>query len=118
MSTIQFSSRKQNNNNPSVIDISCDDLKNHLGNVNLIDVRRPDEWDGELGHIQEATLVPLDTLPTKINSLPKDKPLVFICRSGARSANAAAMAIASGFTEVFNLAGGMLAWNTMKVAQK
>ncbi len=118
MTTIQFSSGKKNNINPSVVDISCQDLKAHLAEVHVIDVRRPDEWDGELGHIKEATLITLDTLPANVAKLPKDKPLVFVCKSGGRSLNAATFALANGFTEVFNLAGGMTAWASTKDTSK
>jgi hydroxyacylglutathione hydrolase len=114
MTTQPFSSRRPNSANPAVIDIECDELRAHLNEVHIIDVRRPDEWNGELGHIAEAQLITLDTLPEKLSTLPKDKPIVFVCRSGARSASASAFAISHGFLNTFNLAGGMIAWNKSK----
>ena len=77
----------------------------------IIDVREPDEFTGELGHIDGARLVPLASLSTAIDSLPPDQTIVFVCRSGGRSARATAFALESGLTEVYNLKGGMLRWN-------
>ncbi len=108
---IQFTTQTQNPNIPAVVDISIQDVKNNKTKVRLIDVRRPDEWSGEFGHIAEAELMTLDTLPQKISDLNKDETIVFICRSGGRSAQATAFAKIQGFQNVFNMAGGMIAWN-------
>ncbi|MCX7674393.1 MAG: methyl-accepting chemotaxis protein [Bdellovibrionaceae bacterium] len=85
----------------------------------LIDVRRPEEYKDELGHIEGAILVTLDK---DLESYLKDHasqenktPHVFICRSGGRSSRACRMAQAYGFTQVYNLKGGMLAWNQAKL---
>jgi hydroxyacylglutathione hydrolase len=78
----------------------------------LIDVRRPDEWTGELGHIDGAQMVTLETdLDAFLPKLPKDKTYVFICRSGGRSGVATQKAQSLGFQSVYNMKGGMLAWN-------
>lgn len=82
----------------------------HRGALRLIDVREPDEFDGPLGHIDGAELVPLATLPAFAASLDRQAPMLLICRSGARSARAATMLAAAGFTALYNLAGGMLVW--------
>ena len=77
-----------------------------------IDVRRPDEFTGELGHIDGAQLFTLETdLDGALQTLPKDKTYIFVCRSGGRSGRATELAMASGFKSVFNMEGGMLAWN-------
>lgn len=108
---IQFTTQTQNPNIPSVTDITIQDVLSNKEKVRLIDVRRPDEWTGEFGHIAEAELMTLDTLPQKISDLNKDETIVFICRSGGRSAQATAFAKQQGFQSVFNMAGGMIAWN-------
>ena len=78
----------------------------------LIDVRRPDEFTGELGHVDGAKLITLETeFESALKNLNKDETVVFICRSGARSGRATLMALQSGFKNVFNMSGGMLAWN-------
>jgi sulfur dioxygenase len=79
----------------------------------VVDVREPEEFVGELGHISGALLVPLDALEHRLPKLVgyADRHVVAVCRAGARSATAAAMLRRAGFGHVYNLAGGMLAWN-------
>jgi len=78
--------------------------------VQVVDVREPDEFAGPLGHIPEATLIPLATLKTRKAELDPGRPLVTVCRAGARSAQAVVMLQKEGFKELANLAGGMLRW--------
>lgn len=80
------------------------------GRVQVIDVREPDEYDGPLGHIRGAKLIPLAQLSARSGELEKDRPLVTVCRSGSRSAQAAVILGRAGFGDVANLAGGMLRW--------
>lgn len=77
--------------------------------VRFIDVRQPDEFRGDLGHLNRAELVPLETLGEASSAWEKDAPLLLICRSGARSSMAAGMLAGAGFTRLGNLAGGMMA---------
>lgn len=76
----------------------------------LVDVREPDEYVGELGHIAGAQLVPLATLAASARVWAREEDIVLICRSGRRSARAATDLVSMGFTRVMNLDGGMLAW--------
>ena len=78
----------------------------------VIDVREPEEFVGELGHIEGAILVPMDALEHRLPKLAgyADQRIVVVCRAGARSASATAMLQRAGFRNVENLAGGMLAW--------
>ncbi|NMO22292.1 rhodanese-like domain-containing protein [Pyxidicoccus fallax] len=78
----------------------------------MVDVREPSEFDGLLGHIDGARLVPLATVKEAAIDWPHDEEVLLVCRSGARSAKAAVQLVARGFTRVMNLRGGMLAWNT------
>jgi glyoxylase-like metal-dependent hydrolase (beta-lactamase superfamily II)/rhodanese-related sulfurtransferase len=78
--------------------------------VQVLDVREPEEFSHGLGHIHGALLVPLGQLESRLGELARDKPVVTVCRSGARSARAAAMLGKAGFAEVANLSGGMLRW--------
>jgi sulfur dioxygenase len=77
----------------------------------LLDVREPDEYRGELGHVPDAVLMPLSTLRAASRALPRDRPIVTICRSGGRSGRAALDLAAIGFTRVASLRGGMIGWN-------
>jgi rhodanese-related sulfurtransferase len=73
----------------------------------LVDVRTAEEFRG--GHIAGAVNIDLQTLPTRIATLPKDKPIVLYCRSGARSSTAARMLAQAGFTKIYDL-GGLIDW--------
>jgi rhodanese-related sulfurtransferase len=118
VNTIQFRSQTPNPNIPEVDDVSVEEVNEKKSQLRLIDVRRPDEWVGELGHIAEAELMTLDTLPQRLSELSKDESIVFICRSGARSAQAAAFAKENGFSTVYNMRGGMIDWNNKNFATK
>ena len=113
---VHFSTQKTNGDFPTVLDIAPQELLLKKSEVLLIDVRRPDEFTGELGHIPDAQLIVLDTLPQHLGDLPKEKTVVFVCRSGARSARAVAFAKDAGFTSVYNLDGGMILWNQLQLA--
>ena len=78
--------------------------------LQLIDVREPEEFSGPLGRIKGSTLIPLEQLTTRVGELSRDHPIVTICRSGARSAQAAVLLQKAGFQRVANLAGGILRW--------
>lgn len=75
------------------------------GAVLLLDVREPEEWDA--GHAPGAVHVPLGDLDPA--TVPTDRPVVAVCRSGNRSGKAAAALGAAGL-QVHNMAGGMNAW--------
>jgi sulfur dioxygenase len=79
----------------------------------LLDVREPDEFTGELGHIPGSRLIPLKELSSRAEELGefKDREIIVICRAGVRSATAAAILTGLGFEHVSNLKGGMLDWN-------
>jgi glyoxylase-like metal-dependent hydrolase (beta-lactamase superfamily II)/rhodanese-related sulfurtransferase len=76
----------------------------------LLDVREPAEFDGPLGHLRGAVLVPLGELQDRTAGFDRSRPVVAICRSGARSAQATVLLQKAGFDRVANLAGGMLRW--------
>lgn len=83
------------------------------GRLKVIDVRQPYEFAS--GHIETATLVPIEGLYSFARSLAeqslaKDEPVMFVCAVGQRSAAAAEVAAIAGFTSVYNLAGGMSNW--------
>jgi rhodanese-related sulfurtransferase len=80
------------------------------GRAQLLDVREPAEFTGSLGRIAGAKLIPLGFLLGSTEQLSKEKPIVVVCRSGARSAQATVMLKSAGFARVANLAGGMLRW--------
>lgn len=85
--------------------------------VVLLDVREPEEYRGELGHIPGTILIPLRELAARASELGphKNKHIVAICRAGVRSTTAAAMLTGLGYEQVSNLQGGMLDWNEQKL---
>ena len=82
----------------------------HAHDIQIIDVREPAEFTDALGHIPRARLLPLSELASRVSEVDADRPVVTVCRSGARSAQATVLLQKSGFTQVANLAGGMLRW--------
>ncbi len=73
----------------------------------LIDVRETYEYEEfNIG----AKLIPLGDLPEAMEEMDKDAEIVLHCRSGARSGRGQAFMLGSGFTDVTNVEGGVLAW--------
>ena len=76
----------------------------------ILDVREPDEF--KAGHLLNAKSIPLGKLRDRIGELERyrEKPIVVVCRSGQRSATACALLNKEGFAQVYNLSGGVTAW--------
>jgi rhodanese-related sulfurtransferase len=77
------------------------------GGAAMLDVRNPDEW--EAGHVDGSMWIPLPELGDRAGEVPTDREVLVICRSGARSARAAA-ALAGAGCDAVNVAGGAKAW--------
>ena len=112
---IDFKTKTRNPMFEQVADIAPEEILEMRDMITLIDVREPFEFTGDLGHIAGATLVSVGELPEKLEQIPRDKHVVFICRSGNRSAHAAAFALDKGYTTVYNMIGGMLLWNQLNL---
>jgi adenylyltransferase/sulfurtransferase len=95
-----------------VPEITVQELKHRLddglGNAVLIDVREPYEWD--IVRIPNAKLIPKATVPDHFAELGQASEVFVHCRSGARSADVVQLMLESGFTNVRNVKGGVLAW--------
>lgn len=89
-------------------------LINHK-NALVLDVREQKEYDA--GHILNSRLIPLDKLKQRIGELEKYKqqPIVVLCRSGNRSSHACAVLGKQGYTQAYNLAGGIQAWQKLNL---
>lgn len=85
-------------------------LEERADAVQILDVREVAEFTGPLGHIPGAVLIPLGELAKRAGELAPDRPIVAVCRSGARSAQALTILREKGFSACANLAGGMLRW--------
>jgi sulfur dioxygenase len=81
----------------------------------VLDVRQPEELGGELGHIAGALPIPVGELPKRLGELAGQEGarIVTVCRSGGRSATAAAILSVAGFKDVRSLEGGMRRWNEL-----
>jgi len=90
--------------------ITTDELQVMLqrGGLRLVDVRT----DAEVAHgkIPQGESLPLHLIPLRINEMDKAATTVFYCQMGGRSAQAAAFAAANGFSDVYNLQGGIIGW--------
>ncbi|WP_232280220.1 rhodanese-like domain-containing protein [Roseiflexus castenholzii] len=76
--------------------------------VVLLDVREPEEYAA--GHIPGVRLMPMGTVPVRLNEIPTDKTVIVTCRSGNRSGQITDFLRRNGFTNVHNMQGGILAW--------
>ena len=92
--------------------ISVQDLKQKMetnGAVTIVDVREPFEY--EIARIEGSKLIPLGELPDRLDELDRDRYTVVHCHSGMRSAQAVQLLRREGFTNVFNLTGGIAQWS-------
>jgi glyoxylase-like metal-dependent hydrolase (beta-lactamase superfamily II)/rhodanese-related sulfurtransferase len=94
-------------------EIRPDWVARHLDELYVLDVRSPGEFDGDLGHLEHAHLIPLDELRNRLGDLPKGQPIVTVCQSGKRSAMAAQILLQAGFEQVANVAGGLIQWSRL-----
>jgi rhodanese-related sulfurtransferase len=82
---------------------------NHKNGL-VLDVRDQSEYDA--GHILNSKLIPAGKILERVGELEKyrERPIVVVCRSGQRSASACAVLNKQGFAQVYNLNGGVMAW--------
>ena len=99
--------------------IDADEAKSYVrthqeGTYTLLDVRQPGEYEQE--RIPGARLIPLPELPARVSELDPEKPLIAYCAIGGRSRAAAQYLSGRGFQQVFNLRGGIAAWQGGKAS--
>jgi len=97
-------------------EVSAEQLREYIqkkkeGDYLLIDVRQPVEYAG--GHMPGANLIPLMEVEAKLSELPRDRDMIFYCRSGRRSRAASTLVAERGISgkKIYNLAGGIMAWD-------
>ncbi|GFE84766.1 molybdenum cofactor biosynthesis protein MoeB [Steroidobacter agaridevorans] len=84
------------------------ELRELLGKVAIVDVRSPSEFGAS--HLPGAVHIPVSEIQRRIDEVPRDRLTVFICRSGARSLTASAIATRAGLANIAHLEGGLLGW--------
>ncbi|MCB0348677.1 MAG: rhodanese-like domain-containing protein [Bdellovibrionales bacterium] len=94
--------------------ITASELMNNAS-ITWIDVRSSEEYTGELSHIKVSKLIPMDQIPNQLADINKNDTKIFICRSGARSAKTCQYLQGIGYTNCYNLAGGMIKWNELQL---
>lgn len=91
--------------------IASSEVKSRLGRgekLQIIDVREPQEVMS--GTIPGAKNIPLSKLPNRMHEIRRGTEAILVCRSGARSLKACEFLLRHGFSNVSNMAGGMLSW--------
>ncbi|RVU43330.1 MBL fold metallo-hydrolase [Rubrivivax rivuli] len=91
-------------------EIEPDALAESAARVQIVDVREAAERNDALGHIPGSLALPMAELEARRAELATDRPIVTVCRSGTRSAQACLLLQRAGHTRVANLSGGMLRW--------
>jgi glyoxylase-like metal-dependent hydrolase (beta-lactamase superfamily II)/rhodanese-related sulfurtransferase len=94
-------------------EVSVEWVINHRNDVMVLDVRETQELESPVDRLTDTTIIPLGQLRSQTGDIPTDKPIVCLCRSGRRSAMAVNILQTAGFSEVANIAGGMLRWNEL-----
>ena len=100
----------------SILSLSVDELKAWMQAgkaIEIIDVRQPEEH--AQGHL-DGQLIPLDQLGPALVHLNPASCYVVYCQVGGRSYQAASLMVAAGFSHVYNLEGGYLAWRAAEIA--
>ena len=84
----------------------------------VLDVRSPEEFTGEQGHIDQSLNIPLTVLDDRIGELAPymDRPVAIVCRTDKRSAKAARLLAKQGFTDLHVVRDGMTAWINANLA--
>jgi rhodanese-related sulfurtransferase len=99
-----------NNSGALPVSVSVDEAyQMYQDGTFVLDVRTPEEWNEF--HAPNTTLIPLDELASRVNELPKDQPIVVVCRSGNRSQAGRDILTQAGF-EATSMTGGLNEWRS------
>ena len=90
-------------------------VEEHGAALQIVDVREGHEFDGPLGRVPGSLSIPLGELEARAGELSTDRPVVTVCRAGARSAQATSILKKAGFEDVANMAGGLLRWRAQRL---
>ena len=94
-------------------EVAPDWVARHIDDLYVLDVRSPGEFEGELGHLEGAHLIPLGELRERLEEIPRERPVVALCQSGKRSAMAVEILLRSGYPRVANVSGGLIQWSRL-----
>ncbi|MFT3921587.1 MAG: rhodanese-like domain-containing protein [Myxococcales bacterium] len=94
-------------------EIAAEWVARHRDDVHILDVRSAAEFDGQLGHLNGAQLIPIDELRARSGEISREKPVVVVCQTGKRAGMGTLILKKAGFSKVANLAGGMVRWHDL-----
>ena len=97
-------------NLPDTVDVQTVAAIKELETVFVLDVR--EQWEYDEGHIPGVTLIPVGEVADRLNEIPTDQEIIVTCRSGNRSGQITAYLQAQGYTNVHNMQGGIIAWES------
>jgi len=83
-------------------------LKRGAGDLVILDVREP--WELAIASVPGTLNIPMNSIPARLDDLPRDKDIAVLCHHGNRSRRVAELLLYNGFEKVFNIAGGIAAW--------
>jgi rhodanese-related sulfurtransferase len=110
---VKMSSQVQTSS-PILKDLNVTEFKTKIDENKgiILDVRTPEEY--KQGHIKNATTINFydDNFKDQVEKLPKNKPILVYCKGGNRSAKAANILKYLGYSEIYNLKGGITAWKS------
>jgi hydroxyacylglutathione hydrolase len=93
---------------PPVREVSHEDMRNRPSNAAVLDVREPEEFAA--GHAPGAVNLPQADLASRLDDVPRDRPVFVICQGGFRSLRAAQFLLQRGLSDVMSVKGGTEAW--------
>lgn len=96
-----------------VPEVDVEWVVSHRGDVHILDVRENSELEDAADRLDNVQFIPLAQLRSSVKDVPRDKPIVCLCRSGRRSAMAVNILHSAGVDRVANISGGMLRWNEL-----
>jgi rhodanese-related sulfurtransferase len=90
------------------VEIDIDALASRAGEALVLDVREPEEYTH--GHVPGAINLPQAEIASRLDELPRDRPIITVCQVGARSRRAAQFLLQMGFERVASTTGGTEGW--------
>lgn len=96
-----------------LLELAPEWVASHRDELFVLDVRSGEEFDGELGHLEGAHLIPIDELRSRSWEVPHDKPVAVVCQTGRRSGIATLILGKVGLERAASIAGGMVRWRDL-----
>ena len=96
------------------VDVKATSEMKERDDVCVVDVR--EQWEYDVGHIPGVLHLPMSQIANRVGEIPSDKTLIIACKSGQRSGRVTSWLKHNGYEEVYNMQGGILAWDRASYA--